>query len=941
MPALYKWLVLAIFSFAFITQVHAQSAGNSGSINGSIVDPTGAVVPHATVEIRNPVSGLDRTTTTDAAGKFTFTNIPFNPYHLTIEAAGFATYVQDVEPRSSVPVDVAIKLQVAGSNTQVTVEAEGGDLIENDSTFHTDVDKSLFDKLPLESASSSLSSLVTLSTPGIAADSNGLFHGLGDHAENSFSVDGQPITDQQSKVFSNQIPLDSIQSMEVISGAPPAQYGDKTSVVIDVTTRSGQGVTTPHGSVTTSYGSFGTSNVTADLAYGGKNWGNFISAGGLNTGRFLDPPEFTVLHDKGNEENLFDRVDFQVSSVDSIHINFGYTRSWFQTPNSFDGQNATAWSGLSGVDAQINNYGGIAPNGVVVGATDQRSKIGTFNIAPSWTRLLSAHSVFTLGAFVRRDDFNYYPSSDPFADLGPPSLQRQSVGQNRTLTNAGLRSEISYVKGVNNIKAGAVYEQTFLDENDALGIVDPTYNAPCIAFSNDQQQYVAAPAAGVTNPSQCAGAYQPNTALNPNAPNSGLYPNFNPVLFPYDLTRGGSPYTFIGQTDVKQLALYVQDNITKGNWSLNLGLRGDLYNGLATARQIEPRPGIAYNIKKTNTILRVSYARTLETPFNENLILSSTGCSNAVVAPLLLCSPGVSGTLNPGFRNEFHAGIEQAFGRYLVFSGEWITKYTHDGYDFSVLGNTPITFPIEWHNSKIPGYAGRVSVPTVHGFSALMVFSSVAARFFPPQIGGAGATVGAPGTPFRIDHDEKFNETTHLQYQPWKRGPWLGFNWRFDSGLVAGNAPCYGLGGSNDCPQSTSIGGQPAVLMQDAFGNPLSADQEFEAGFSCAGVRATPATPLPSACLTSQFGTSLIQVPAPGSENDDHNPPRIASRNLFDLSLGHDNLFHFHGDRFRVSAQLTVINLANQYALYNFLSTFSGTHYVTPRTLTAQIAFHF
>jgi hypothetical protein len=374
---------------------------------------------------------------------------------------------------------------------------------------------------------------------------------------------------------------------------------------------------------------------------------------------------------------------------------------------------------------------------------------------------------------------------------------------------------------------------------------------------------------------------------------------------------------------------------------LNLGLRGDLYNGLATARQIEPRPGIAYNIKKTNTILRVSYARTLETPFNENLILSSTGCSNAVVAPLLLCTPGVSGTLNPGFRNEFHAGIEQAFGRYLVFSGEWITKYTHDGYDFSVLGNTPITFPIEWHNSKIPGYAGRVSVPEIHGFSALMVFSSVAARFFPPQIGGAGATVGAPGTPFRIDHDEKYNQTVHLQYQPWKKGPWLGFNWRFDSGLVAGNAPCYGLGDSNDCPQSTTIGGQPGVLMQDAFGNPLSADQEFEAGFTCNGVRATPTTALPSSCLTSQFGTSLIQVPAPGSENDDHNPPRIASRNLFDLSLGHDNLFHFYGDRFRVSAQLTVINLANQYALYNFLSTFSGTHYVTPRTLTAQIGFHF
>ena len=233
--------------------------------------------------------------------------------------------------------------------------------MENDPTFHTDVDKSLFDKLPLESQSSSLSTLVTLASPGIAADSNGLFHGLGDHAENSFSVDGQPITDQQSKVFSNQIPLDSVESMEVISGAPPAEYGDKTSVVINVTTRSGQGVTTPHGSVTALTVRSELPTSAADLSYGGKNWGNFISASGLNSGRFLDPPEFAVLHDKGNEENLFDRVDYQISNVDSIHLNFGYTRSWFQTPNTFDSQFATPWNGV------VVNNGGLGPNGAPVG----------------------------------------------------------------------------------------------------------------------------------------------------------------------------------------------------------------------------------------------------------------------------------------------------------------------------------------------------------------------------------------------------------------------------------------------------------------------------------------------------------------------------------------------------------------------------------------------
>src|SRR5208282_6946646 len=150
----------------------------------------------------------------------------------------------------------------------------------------------------------------------------------------------------------------------------------------------------------------------------------------------------------------------------------------------------------------------------------------------------------------------------------------------------------------------------------------------------------------------------------------------------------------------------------------------------------------------------------------------------------------------------------------------------------------------------IPGYACRVSVPNLHGFSAQMVFSSVAARFFQPQIGGAGGTVATgAGLPFRIDHDEKFNQTTHVQYQPWKRGPWVGFNWRYDNGLVAGNAPCYGVNAGNDCPQSTTVGGQPAVLLQDSFGDPLSADQEFQAGFSCNGVHATPTTALAPTCL--------------------------------------------------------------------------------------------
>lgn len=896
----YSFLVLALY-LVFSLELNAQAGGSSTSVTGTVSDQTGAVVSNATVELQNPVSGFKRTTQTDNSGKFVISNVPFNPYHLTVTDKGFSTYSQDVDVRSLVPVNLKINLSVEASQSTVTVQAEASDLLENEPTFHTDVDRGLIEKMPLESQSSSLSSLVTLATPGVAADSNGLFHGMGDHAENSFSVDGQPITDQQSKVFSNQIPVDSIQSMEVISGAPPAEFGEKASVVINVTTRSGQGMTTPHGTITGSYGSFGSSNAGFNIGYGGAKWGNFVSINGLNSGRFLDPPEFTVMHAKGNEENIFDRLDFQLSTADSIHLNLGFTRSWFQTPNSFDTQNATAWSGL------VVDNGGLGPDGKPVGPADQRSQIKTFNIAPSWTRLINNQTVFTLGAFVRRDHFNYYASDNPFADLGP-DLQQESLSQDRTLTNAGMRADLSYAKGIHSVKAGVTYQHTFLDENNHFGIVDPTLNPVCLNADGSADTNPA-----VISQAQCGAAQNAGGTANA---------DFNSALLPFDLTRGGSLYPFSGHADIKLLSLFVQDAISKGDWTFNLGVRGDIYNGLTSHGEAQPRLGIAYNVKKTNTVLRASYARLLETPFNENLVLSSVACGDTVLNALLTCSTNQPTPFSPGWRNEFHLGLQQALGRYFVFSGEYIWKYTHNAFDFGVFGNTPLTFPIAWHNSKIPGIAGRVSMPNLHGISALFVFSSAAARFFTPQLGGAGAVpAGTGGTnisAFRIDHDERFNQTTHIQYQ-WKNGPWIGGNWRYDSGSVAGAIP-FSDGGDVDL-------------------SALTPDQQFQAGLTCNGIAATPTAGLPANCPALQFGSTLAKIPAPGTEDADKNPPRIAPRHLFDLAVGDDNIFN--GDRFKWSIQLAAVNLTNKKSLYNFLSTFTGTHYVTPRSFTAQLALHF
>lgn len=899
------FLSLLCFPFFLAANTWAQTAG---TLNGTVTDASGAVIPGAKVSVNDPVSGLARKTTTDDSGTFTIPNLPFGSYRVTVQSRGFATSKQQIQVQAARPPSLTVTMKVAAAAQTVTVQATGP--LSTPTTLETSVGRETLTKIPLESNTSAISSLVTLTTPGVTADSNGMIHGLGDHAENTYSLDGEQITDQMSKTFSNQLPSNAIASVKVISGAPPAQYGDKTSLVINVTTRSGQGVTKPTGSIHTSYGSFGTATAGFDLSYGGRNWGNFLEIDGLNSGRFLDAPEHSVIHDKGNQENVFDRIDLQFDSRDSLRLDLNDSRSWFQSPNTYD-------------DLNVQNVvtGGAGSNPVLanVGNADQRAKIGTLDISPTFTRLISNNAVLTLGAYVRRNTFSYYPSNNPLADLGPPNLQQESIAQQRSLLNTGADTTLTWTHGIHTVLAGAEYNSAFLNEHFHLGIVSNLLNAPCVDSSGN-------PIYGYSSSGVCPSGASAN-------------PGYDAALAPYDLTRGGSFYTFNGHADVKTLGLYVEDQIKSGPWFANIGMRGDVYRGLSDASQAEPRVNVAYTIARTGTVLRASYARTLETPYNENLVLSSEGCANAVLSPLLKCSSNFTTPLEAGARNETHAGFEQHFGRHLNASIDYIWKYTQNGGDFSVLGSTPITFPIAWHNSKITGVAGRVDLVNFHRLLAYTAFSSVAARFFPPQVAGAGATVGQTGLPFRIDHDEKFNQTTHLQYSiPLPTNPWIGFNWRYDSGEVAGSVPCYNPL-SNDpnsacADTSTTLNGQPAIDLSS-----LTADQEFEAGLTCDGVKATPGHPLPSVCPASELSSSLVKIPAPGTGDNDHNPPRIKPRSVFDISLGDDNLF-VHGNT-RWSVQLTGVNIADKYALYNFLSTFSGTHYLTPRALTAQIGFHF
>jgi hypothetical protein len=840
----------------------------AGTLTGSVSDSSGAVIPNAPIEVRNVLTGFHTSTSSDSTGQFRVPNLAYGNYHLTISVSGFQPFSDDVPVQSPVVISRNYKLQISTANTTVTVEASTNDIIEKDPSAHTDIDRSLTDRLPLLSGESGVSSAITQASPGVAGDSNGMFHPLGEHADTSYSIDGQPVSDQQSKTFSNQVSMNAVQSLEVIEGVIPPEYGDKASLVARTTTRSGLGNAKPTGNISVAYGSFGSTVAGATLGFGGTRYGNFVALDGSNSGRFLDSPETVILHAHGNNESFFDRFDVSPRASDSFHLNLSASRSWFQVPNQFDQQAL---------------------------GQDQRSQIFSFNVAPFWTHIFSQSSLLSVNPYLRQDNVHYYPSHDPFSDT-PATLS-----QDRQLRNLGLKVDYSYSKGIHNIKAGAAISHTFLKENFNVGLTSPTYNAVCVD-ANGNPVATASP----TDSGQCANAgYTAN-------------PGFQAGLLAIDLTRGGSPFDFHGRTDIKEESVYFQDNLTWKNWQFLLGARGDNYSGLSSRYMAEPRGGVTYQVKPTGTVLRLGYSRLMPTPYNENLILSSSTGIGGLEQGSFTPHPLVSAS-----RNQFDAGFEQAAGKYLIVDGEYFWKYTKRDYDFDVLLNTPLTFPIQWRKSKIDGFAVRLTMPAQHGVSAYSVLGHTRSRFFGPESGGIlfnNPNGISDFAPFRIDHDQAFQQTTHVQFQPRPEHGWYGFTWEYESGLVAGNAPF-----ATDATTPVSL-------------SYLTPDQQAQIELTCGGARATLNAPLTS-CAPNLLSSPLLKIPAPGTENDDRNPPRIAPRNVFDMSAGWDNVLR--RDRFKTNVSFTVTNLTNKTALYNFLSTFSGTHFLPPRAYTAQMTLSF
>ena len=214
------------------------------------------------------------------------------------------------------------------------------------------------------------------------------FHPIGDHAQTQFSIDNQPVTDQQSRLYSNQISPDAVQSMEIITGIPPAEFGDKDSLVVRIVTKSGLDQPKPTGTLSASYGSFNSPTTDINIGGGSHRFGDFVSLSAMRSDRYLDPPEFETLHGDGHGLTFFNRFDAHPNDVNAIHLNVQFANSSFDVPNTYDQQAA-----------------GRAQHQSIDTLTSPRA------IRASW----GSKSVLTVNGYVRRDSRAY---AEPRSVLG-------------------------------------------------------------------------------------------------------------------------------------------------------------------------------------------------------------------------------------------------------------------------------------------------------------------------------------------------------------------------------------------------------------------------------------------------------------------------------------------------------------------------------------------
>jgi hypothetical protein len=224
---------------------------STGTIEGTVTDPHGSVVPGATVTARQVATNSTRTVASNAQGYYRFDSLPVGAYELSVEASGFQKQLfTQVEVLVGRITDINVALSIGRLEQVVKVEGGAplieastptvGEVVDSRRMVDTPLNGRNFMQLGLLTAGSAPPAEGGLAeTYGTATAGVGFSIGGSRDSWNDFSLDGIPIVDPEIRTATAQPSVDAVQEFQIIHNTYTADVGGPPGASVNLTTKSG------------------------------------------------------------------------------------------------------------------------------------------------------------------------------------------------------------------------------------------------------------------------------------------------------------------------------------------------------------------------------------------------------------------------------------------------------------------------------------------------------------------------------------------------------------------------------------------------------------------------------------------------------------------------------------------------------------------------------
>ena len=626
-------LAFASFVIAMGAPAAAFAQGYTGELRLAVVDPHGAPI-HATLSVINEGEHVDREVSTDDAGTADLKPLPFGLYRVTARSGDLLVFSEVLEVRSALPQTRTLRLSIAPQNTLVQVNA--------DATLVDPARTSSSVEIGPRQIADRLSSLpgrsvqdLIVSQPGWLYEGNAVLHPRGSEYQTQFLVDGLPLTDNRSPSFGPEIEADDLESISIFTAGFPAEYGRKLGGVVDLNTHKN---TSPglHGQLDLAGGSYAAAYGFGQLQLLSKKNTFSLAASGGTTDHYLNPVVPQNDTNTGTTADFSGRYERDLTPRDTLTLGLRHELARFLIPNEL-----------------LQQQAGQVQNG------DNFETLGT----AGYQHTVSANTLLTFAGMVRDK------ANDLLSNTNPTPI---AATQHNSFREGYLKADVSLHAGPNEFKAGLESDNTFLHENFAYTLTDPTQ------FNSD------------TPPALAFAAARP---------------------------------------DLEQAA-YVQDLLRLGGWTLNAGLRWDHYQLLLNQNAFSPRLSVARFVRPLHLVLHGSYDRIFQTPSSDNILISSSPAIQALSTQFLRLP------VQPSRGDYFEGGLTEGFFDRLRLDANFYRRQVRNYADDDQLLNTGVSYPIAFDHAVIYGAEAKLELLKLGRFSGFASYSYMVGSASFPVTGG-------------------------------------------------------------------------------------------------------------------------------------------------------------------------------------------------------------